>query len=33
MMKWLMAGAASLALCAGGAAFAEDAPRFGDYGF
>lgn len=33
MMKWLMAGAASLALCAGTAAFAQDAPRFGDFGF
>jgi putative endopeptidase len=33
MMKWLMAGAAGLALCTGGAALAAEAPRFGDFGF
>lgn len=33
MMKWLMAGAAGLALCTSGAALAAEAPRFGDFGF
>lgn len=33
MMKWLMAGAAGLALCTATSAFAAEAPRFGDFGF